>query len=562
MHVVTAGEMRAIDGYAIEKLGMPAMVLMENAGRAVAEEAARLARRADEGARRRGGGDGGRGWAGSCGDRRGGGESSGNGGARRGFRWLVLAGKGNNGGDGLVCARHLREMGFGVDILYAVPPETLTGEAALQRDIAERMGLSVLSEAEALRFREACSSDCGRWDGIVDALLGTGTSGPPREAYAVLIRAANESGLPIVSADIPSGLNADTGELPGACIRAAVTVALAYRKRGLMLFPGAEAAGEVVVRAIGIPASTADMLGVSVFRLDGETLRQRFAIAVPPERRSDSHKGTYGHALVAAGSSAMSGAGLLCARAALRAGSGLVSWAVPGQLVGRLTGLFPEAMLRPLADGDSGEWRKTSADSLVEAAFGKQAVVVGPGLGRWEGDGDWIRELWSGIEAPLVIDADGLNMLAGALSDRGGSLEGGEAALWTHRKTPPVLTPHPGEMARLCGLSIQEVQRDRIGIARSYARERGVILVLKGARTVVASPDGQVYINTTGNAGMSTGGAGDVLAGIVGALLAQGLAPLQAAAAAVYWHGLAGDRAAAARFSQSSLIAGDIIEAL
>ncbi len=519
MYLVTSGEMRAIDRYAIETIGLPSLVLMENAGRAVADEVKRLDRLLPRGRRRDDGPS----------------------------RWLILIGKGNNGGDGIVAARHLAESGFEVHLLFAVPPDAWSGEAAVQRDIAERIGLpsSVYGTDGGI--------DWSRWDGIVDALLGTGTSGPPREPYAALIREANASGLPIVAADMPSGLNADTGEAADPCIRARVTVALGLMKRGLLLHPGAEWAGEAVVRPIGIPEAAVRRQQVSTYILTEELISKRFGISVPPARAADTHKGTYGHVLVAAGSGSMSGAGLLCARAALRSGCGLATWAVPESLALPLAGRLPEAMVSGLADGGTGDWSGIAPGQLAALADRKQAMVLGPGMGRWPGDSAWLRELWESVQLPLVLDADALNMLAEAEEP---------LSAWPKKERPVVLTPHPGEMARLCRLSVPEVQRDRIGLARRFAEWHGVTLVLKGAQTVTASPDGSVYVNTTGNPGMATGGAGDVLAGMIGGLLAQGLDGTAAAAAGVYWHGAAGDRAAAARFDAASLIAGDIIEAL
>ncbi|REK68302.1 MAG: bifunctional ADP-dependent NAD(P)H-hydrate dehydratase/NAD(P)H-hydrate epimerase [Cohnella sp.] len=526
MYLVTSEEMRKIDRYTIDSVGIPSLVLMENAGRAIAEEAFRLAET----------------------------------GAARGRppRWLILVGKGNNGGDGLVCARHMAERGWETLTVYAVPPEQLKGEAAVQRDIADKLGLpAVVFEPGKLEW--------GRFDGIVDALLGTGTAGEPREPYASLIREANASGLPIVAADIPSGLNADTGDTADACIRATVTVALAMLKRGLLLHPGAEAAGRTVVRPIGIPEGAARELGVNTFVLNEETLRRRFGLsAVPPARAANTHKGTYGHVLAVAGSRRMSGAGLLCAKAALRAGCGLVTWALPEALALPLAGVLPEAMIRGIADGGSGEWADADVGDALSAAADKQAVVIGPGLGRWAGDSGWLRRWWQTVASPLVVDADALNMLAAAGAGTSGSGPAAPSAepfsAWPRRESATVLTPHPGEMARLCGLSVREVQRDRIGLARDFALRHGVVLVLKGARTVVASPSGEVYVNTTGNPGMATGGTGDVLAGVIAALLAQGMDATAAAALGVYMHGAAGDRAAAARTSPASLIAGDVVD--
>lgn len=513
-HLVTAEEMRGIDRAAIERIGIPALALMENAGRATAEEAIALAGGAASGVMR---------------------------------RWLVLAGKGNNGGDGVVAARHLAEAGYDVFIVYAVDPATFVGEAATQRDIAARLGLpSAAYDGSAI--------DWSRFDGVIDALLGTGSRGAPQGAYAALIRAANDSGLPIVAVDIPSGLDADTGQTHDPCIRAARTVALAFAKRGLAQHPGAAAAGEVVVRPIGIPAALAERQGVRTYTLDERTLRERLGVDPARPRAADTHKGTYGHALVAAGSRAMSGAGLLCARAALRGGCGLVTWAVPDRLVEPLTGRFPEAMLAGLPDAGLGGWSGVAPEQLARLAAGKDALALGPGLGRWDGGAAWLRELWARLDGalPLVLDADALNLLADAA----------DFAAWPRRPGVAVLTPHPGEMARLAGMPAREVQRDRIGVARSYALRHGVTLVLKGAGTVVAAPDGAVYVNGNGNAGMATAGAGDVLAGLIAGLLAQGLSAPQAAALGVRQHGAAGDRAAAGRTTPASLIAGDIIDAL
>lgn len=521
MYIVTAEQMRKLDHDTIQTLGIPAIVLMENAGRAVAEE---VVRAACEGQQIR---DFGRAHSG-------------------GKPWLILVGKGNNGGDGIVCARHLRELEMEAELLYAVEPQQLVGEAALQHEIAARIGFasSVYQPGQV------------RWDryaGIVDALLGTGTNNAPREPYASLIREANTSELPIVAVDIPSGLNADTGETFDPCIRADVTVALALRKCGLTQYPGAEAAGRVVVRSIGIPSELAETHGVRTYWADEQLFAQRYGLALPPERAADSHKGTYGHVLVAAGSQPYSGAGLLAVKAALRAGAGLATWALPERLLDAAIGHVPEAMLRAVRDSGTGDWSQTDPQDVLRLAEGKDALLIGPGMGRFAGDAAWLREIWTGAaDCPLVLDADALNMIVDA----------GGLGAWPRREHPAILTPHPGEMARLAGLPVPEVQRDRIGLARAYAVEHGITLVLKGTRTVTATPEGDVFVNTTGNPGMATGGTGDVLAGTIASLLAQGREPGLAAALGTYLHGLAGDRAAASRPAAASLLAGDVIDAL
>lgn len=534
MYVVTAGEMRRLDRLAIEGIGMPAMVLMENAGRAIADEALRLI------------------------------EAKGRvGRAREQERWLVLVGKGNNGGDGLVAARHLLEAGVAVDAALAVAAEELTGEARQQAELAARFGVPCLDASQpgtALPWQ--------RYSGVIDALLGTGAAGAPREPYAALIRAANDSGLPIVAADIPSGLDADTGAVHEPCIRAHSTVALAFLKRGLCQHPGAQAAGHVRAAPIGIPRQLARELGIAVRYITPATIQEALGLedgaqGLPP-RIPDSHKGTYGHVLAAAGSAAMLGAGLLAVSAALRAGSGLVTWALPASVAALAAGRIPEAMLAPLAElpsasqeqpsAASGGWPLVPPQALAEEASARSAVLIGPGLGRWTNDSQWLRSLWESLDRPLVLDADALNMLADA----------GNFRSWPRpRNRPVILTPHPGEMARLLRSSVREVQANRIGAAQSFAKNNQVILVLKGARTVTATPDGSVYINSTGNPNMATGGSGDVLAGIIVSLLAQGLPAHKAAALGVYLHGQAGDKAAAARPGHgSSLLAGDIVEQL
>jgi ADP-dependent NAD(P)H-hydrate dehydratase / NAD(P)H-hydrate epimerase len=581
MFVVTSEEMRRLDRLTIEDIGIPAMVLMENAGRALAEEVPRVAaaqRSGCSGLGSSGGGD-----RSQCAALYNSGATDS---APRRERWLVLAGKGNNGGDGFAAARHLMEAGLGVDVALAVPAAELEGVAAAQAAIAARFGVPCLDASASgapLRWE--------RYSGIVDALLGTGAAGPPREPYAALIRAANASGLPIVAADIPSGTDADTGAVHAPCIRAVSTVALAFLKRGLVQHPGAEYAGQVTVAPIGIPTSLARTENVPVRYVTAQTAAAALGIDPHRSRAADTHKGTYGHVLVAAGSASMMGAGLLSAGAALRGGSGLVTWALPASLTPLAVNRPPELMLAPLAEAPlpshhltpdqtaaaasppgsrftpaaadvpySGSspapagWAGVPPKALVELASSRSAMLIGPGLGRWPGDTAWLRRVWEETRCPLVVDADALNMAA----------EAAEFSAWTAPEgRPTILTPHPGEMSRLLGIPTAQVQQDRIGAAIRYAQEHGVVLVLKGANTVTALPDGRAYVNSTGNPGMATGGAGDVLAGLIVSLLGQGLPAGEAAAMGVYLHGAAGDRAAQLRpGGPASLLAGDIISQL
>ena len=511
MVIVTNEQMRQLDAAAIHELGIPSVALMENAGKAIADQVLLL-----------------------CAENKQLAEDT---------HWAILVGKGNNGGDGLVAARHLMDAGAAVTLIYAEPPEVLRGDARVQEQIVKLLGIP-----ELVYGQDLVKLDQSRYTGIIDALLGTGASGAPRGAYAELITAANASKLPIVSADIPSGLQADTGEVNHPCIRATVTVCLAFLKRGLVQYPGAEAAGRVITAPIGIPSLLCKQLGIRTYLLTEEVLSKNLKIDLSRHRSPDSHKGTFGHVLLAAGSLPMSGAGLLSARAALRAGSGLVTWALPDALLPLMAGHSPELML---AAASENAWNEASAERVLELASARDVLALGPGMGRFQGDGSWLKKIWEGAECPLVIDADGLNMLA-AVQDR---------MSWKRRERPVILTPHPGEMARLAGISTAEVQRDRFKTALDYAREHKVIVVLKGARTIIASPDGAAYVNTTGHPGMATGGSGDVLTGLIAGLLAQGLSAVQSAAFGVYLHGLAGERAAARRGHPSSLLAGDLIEA-
>ncbi|MCQ4087404.1 NAD(P)H-hydrate dehydratase [Saccharibacillus sp. JS10] len=551
MRIVTPQQMKKIDRYTIETLGIPSLALMESAGRAIAEEVLEFCRPREQGSQTA------HLQAGARPD----------GSSKRGVtstspifedtvispfegiqhqHWLILTGKGNNGGDGLVTARYLQDAGMQVTVLCAESPSNFSEEATVQLEALRRSGITV---QEASELKEL---DFSGYTGIVDALLGVGSSGEPRDPYRRLIEAANDSRLPIVAADIPSGLDADTGQTAKTCIQAKRTVCIAFLKSGLAQYPGAQAAGEVRVRAVGIPQLAADRIDdvPNTYLITDRSLQQVLELDTSRTRAEDSHKGTYGHALIIGGSRLMSGAGLMASRAALRIGAGLVTWGLPSDLIPNIAGHVPELMVAEASEGDS--WNLNSADTILELADKMSVLAIGPGLGRFEEDQSWLEKIWKNTDMPLVIDADGLNILADA---------GDFAAKWGRREHV-VLTPHPGEMGRLLGIPTAELQQDRIDSARHYAMKNGVTLVLKGARTVVASPDGAVFINTTGHPGMSTGGTGDVLTGVISGLLSQKLSPIQAAAFGVNLHGKAGERAAEKREHPASLLAGDVIESL
>jgi hydroxyethylthiazole kinase-like uncharacterized protein yjeF len=379
---------------------------------------------------------------------------------------------------------------------------------------------------------------------VVDALLGTGIKSEVRGLFAEAITMLNASGLPIVAVDIPSGLDTDSGAPLGVSIQAEMTVALAYPKLGVVTYPGVNYAGDLVAADIGIAAEGVAEVAPKTELLDRETIRW-----LVPRREPDTHKGTYGHALIVAGSRGKTGAAVVAARAAMRAGAGLVTLAAPRSLNNILAGALVEVMTELLPDNTAEQMESLSDGDWRRLLERKHALLFGPGIGVTAATQNALRWLLRNLAIPWVIDADGLNSLALEI-DR-----------LRYARTAPILTPHPGEMARLTGKSTAEVNADRIGLARGFAVENRCHLILKGARTVIATPAGRVFINPSGNPGMASGGMGDVLAGILTALLGQGLGAEDAMKLGVYLHGFVGDTAAQVK-GEIGLIASDIIEGL
>jgi NAD(P)H-hydrate epimerase len=451
----------------------------------------------------------------------------------------VLCGGGNNGGDGYVAARLLRGAGRDARVVALVPPERLSPDARAVREQAERAGVPIDDQGELVAF------EAGVGDVVVDALFGTGLSRPPGGAFAeaiARIEAARVSGARVLAVDVPSGLSADTGRPLGPCVRADATVTFGFQKRGLVLHPGPDLAGEVRVADIGIPDAAAARVPVGC-----ELLTEGEARLLVPPRRPDAHKGDAGRVLVVAGSPGKTGAAHLALLGALRGGAGLVTLAARPEVLPLALAGRPEAM--SLALSGSGPLGRGDLAALLAAARGADALVVGPGIPRGAETGELLRAFLGRAKVPAVLDADALNALA---EDRGSV--GGLGV-------PLVLTPHPGEMARLAGITAEAVQEDRIGTATARAREWSATVVLKGARTVVADPEGPPAVVPTGNAGLASGGTGDVLAGLVGALLGSGLPAPAAARAAAFVHGRAGDLAAR-RYGERGLLAGDLGEAI
>ena len=379
---------------------------------------------------------------------------------------------------------------------------------------------------------------------LVDAILGTGMKNAVAGLFGEAITLMNASGVPTVAVDIPSGMDSDTGQPLGVAIQAEMTVALGYPKLGEVIHPGLAAVKELVVADIGIDSRALAEVAPQIELLDRETVGW-----LVPRRQADTHKGTYGHLLVVAGARGKTGAAILSCRAAMRAGAGLVTLAAPRALNGIFAGALVEVMTEPLGDESSEELEMvTDADwrRLIER---KDVLLFGPGIGVSDATQSATRWLLRNLAIPWVIDADGLNNLALDLDRLRGA------------KTAPILTPHPGEMARLIGKSTADVNADRIEVARSFAMAQRCHVILKGARTVIATADGKVFINPTGNPGMASGGMGDVLAGIIAALLGQGMAAEDAMKLGVYLHGYVGDRLAESK-GPIGLIASDIVDGL
>lgn len=498
MKVVTAAEMAALDQRTIREHGLPGAVLMETAGRALAEACARHG----SGAR----------------------------------RVLVFCGPGNNGGDGFVAARTLARQGWETRCELLGEPGRLVGDAALHAEVYRRMGGSLA----AYPGGGARSVSGFRPDLVVDALFGTGLRRPLEGRAREAVEEINRSGLPVVSADVPSGVCSDTGRILGDAVRARVTVTMGLPKRGLLLHPGAGCAGTLEVAEIGFPRADLEDPGLPGHLLEADGLR-----GLLPSRPPTAHKGSCGMVLVVGGSRSYLGAPSLASEAALRVGAGLVLLACPAEIRGTLAGWMREILTLPLPS-PRGTLDVSDLDSLLPVPERVRALCVGPGLAGDEETHEAVRNLVARTSVPAVLDADALRAVAGR-----GPLRPGL-----------VLTPHPGEMAALTGVSVSDLESDRVAHALACAARYRAVVVMKGAPTVIAAADGRTYwINPTGGPVLAQGGTGDVLAGALAGFLAQGLEPAEAACAAVFLHGLAGE-ACAARLGSRGVLAGEIARAL
>ena len=493
MLLVTTAQMQKLDKKAMKEFGIPGLILMENAGRGTFELICRhFAARLRQGV-------------------------------------TILAGPGNNGGDGFVIARHLNQEGVKVELLILAPGEKFRGDALVNYNIVKKLGLPVTEclDSDTLSSMSETIEKSGL---IVDAIFGTGLVREVTGRFAQSIEMANASPAPIVAVDIPSGLSSDTGRPLGTAIRADLTATMALAKLGLVLHPGTEYAGELHIVEIGIPDTAVAEADIKTELLDESIFR-----AILRPRPSTGHKGTFGHLLILAGSRGKTGAAALVAHGALRAGAGLVTVGCPADVQPVLAQKLTEAMTEDLPGTKSGTVSGKAIPIIETLLERKKALAVGPGLGLNDETRDVVRLLFETAPVPMIADADALTALG---TDHGPV---------ARAKQPRILTPHPGEMARLLGCTIAEVQHDRMAAALSLACSSKAVVVLKGAGTVIAAPDGRVALNSSGNSGMGAGGMGDVLTGIIGGFLAQGYDAWDAARLSVFAHGHASDQLARVR---------------
>lgn len=492
MYLVTAKQMQAMDRETIQEFGIPGRVLMENAGRGAFDFLKELFPDLES------------------------------------KRAAVLAGPGNNGGDGFVVARYLMQMGVRTDVFLFAPRERIAGDSLSNLKLLETLvkvcpqgSLTEISDMESLN---RIDDNLARADLMVDALLGTGLTSDVRGVLKTAIDRVNALACKVLSIDIPSGLNADTGCVQGTAIKAFATATFAFAKAGHFLFPGKTLTGRLRIVDIGIPPFVRKKFNPGL-----RVVQHREVARLFPPREPDAHKGNFGHLLVVAGSTGKTGAAALTANGAMAMGAGLVTVGIPASLNPIMEIKVTEAMTFPLEESVKGHLSDTCFDTLKTLAQQKSAMAIGPGLGTDRATQALVRRVIAELTIPLVIDADGLNALAD------------DPDILKKARSPIILTPHPGEMARLCQTTTEKIQASRLEWAADFAGKFNLIVVLKGAPTLLALPDGRTCLCPTGNPGMATAGMGDVLTGMIAALAARGFPLEKAALAGVFLHGLAGD---------------------
>jgi len=506
MKVATAEQMQEIDRKAIETYRIPGIVLMENAGRGATEVISNAFPNLQK------------------------------------KKVAIIAGKGNNGGDGFVIARHLLNQGCSAKVFLLADPKALRGDAETNFHIFLRMKGEIIPVPSSKDYQKI-KKDLEKFDLLIDGIFGTGLDAEVRGYYREVIDHINTLQKPIVAIDIPSGLDANTGKPLGTAIRASLTVTFGVPKVGHLISPGLDYVGMVKVIDIGIPRRLVEEEEIHTHLLENEEIKKWLSIP----RRPDTHKGDYGHLLVIAGSVGKTGAAAMACEAALRMGAGLVTLAIPKSLNAIMEVKLTEVMTEPLPETQKQTLSLRAFHSILRLCENKKAVIIGPGIGTFKETQSLVLKLIKTLNLPIILDADGLTALA------------------TQPKILPamnrqlILTPHPGEMARLIQSTVKDVQENRISISKNFSQSNHVYLILKGHRTLITNPTGEVFINPTGNPGMASGGTGDILTGMIGGLICQGLDILPSLQTAVYLHGVAGDEVAREK-GEKSLIATDMLE--
>jgi NAD(P)H-hydrate epimerase len=501
MKVLTPERMAKYDEYAIKTWGIPSAVLMENAGRNMY----RLIRERYLDGKR---------------------------------RIVIFCGRGNNGGDGFVIGRYAFESGYHVRVFLLCKKQDLKGDAALNMGLYESLGGDII---EIDKIYDAIKSGIQHADIVIDAIFGTGLSKPIEGIEKAVIEQINESGKPVIAVDIPSGIDGKTGIPLGSAVKAVHTFTFAYPKIGQALCPGAYHTGKLTVIDISIPSFVEGKIGFDGHIVDGAMLRHALK-----ERTPWSHKGTYGHVAVIAGSVGKTGAAHMASLAALKIGAGLVTLVIPESLNNIMEVKSTEVMTYPVTDKGKGHFTLSSYDQVKSFVEDKDVIIMGPGLSQNPETMELARKLYSETDKPFVIDADGINAFQGQID------------IIKDAKRNAVFTPHPGELARLSGLSTQEINEDRIGAGRRFVEETGANLVLKGARTVVFNQQGDFFINPTGNPALAKAGSGDILTGFIGGCASQGSSLIEASLAGVYLHGYIADDWVETG-TDMDLLAGDIL---
>jgi len=505
MKILTQQEMRKLEKIAIDDYQMTSRLLMENAGRSIFDYIRSLNQNFS--------------------------------------KVIILSGLGNNGGDGFVLARQLYNKDIPFELFIIGDAEKIKGDALLNLNILKKLDVDINMIEDKYKIR-SLEQIIDKNDLIIDAILGIGINGPVRELASEVIEVINSSHNMVISIDLPSGVSSDAATIENIAVKADATVTLGLPKFGNILFPGANYNGNVVVGDVGISAKIADAIESRTFIITRKLIKEYI-----PKRIADSHKGTYGKASVIAGSRGLSGAAILTCLAALNSGVGIIELFIPESIDLIISTKVVEIITKPLKETPNGLLDLSSISSVVKGIEESDVVAIGPGCGNSNELFELVKQVINTSNSPVVIDADGLNALAKNIE------------VLKDNKSQIVLTPHLGEMSRLINQPIEEIKRNKINIVKEFSKEYDVILVLKGARTIIGLPSGEIYININGNSGMSTAGSGDILTGLIGSLIAQGVEPDKAALLGVFIHGYSGDLVAEEK-GEYGMLAEDIVKSI